>query len=642
MACGLADPDPGGRRTPARPASPVRSLLETGQIVTFYSYKGGVGRSFALANTAVLLARWGYRVLCVDWDLEAPGLSYFFDLHPDSSPRAGLLEMVEEARDTSVGPSLALKYRTAVRLPDEVRLDLIAAGRQDATYISRLQEVDWEKLYTDHDFGDTLEAWRAEWMKNYDIVLVDSRTGITDSGGICTSQVPDVLVFAFTANQQNVDGVLDIVDRAMKARDGLPYDRPRLLTVPLLSRFDAQPEYSKGETWRRTLAEQMEPRLRDWAPRGSTAAELLQRVTIPYFPVWSFGESLPALTESHRNSEQVTYSIASLAALLARRLEDAGLLIENRDSYVDSARQAARRTYEADLFVSYSGTTAKLARQFLALLHENGVTTRPHRADGPEDMFWSPERRQQLMDECRHFAMLVDGHSSSEQEQDLGYFLRRSVSGVTPRLTLPVVTSSEAFENLPHIARSLQAFNLEHGTLALAARAVAAQLRKDPDEEFGAPRRTAEHRFDVFLSYAHADRDWALALAENLQRLGVSVWVDQWNRVPGEEWTSRLQDALANSEVLVSVVTPHWTRSQWAVEEFLEARQRQRVIPVVLDEPHPPQFVVEQPYVDFGGARSPMTYVREVEHLARLVLGLPADRPLPRRASFVLPDSLLY
>ena len=50
--------------------------MTSGQVVTGYSYKGGVGRSFALANMAVLLAQWQLRVLCVDWDLEAPGLDY--------------------------------------------------------------------------------------------------------------------------------------------------------------------------------------------------------------------------------------------------------------------------------------------------------------------------------------------------------------------------------------------------------------------------------------------------------------------------------------------------------------------------------------------------------------------------------------
>ena len=49
-----------------------------GTIVTFYSYKGGTGRTMALANVAWILASHGYRVLAVDWDLESPGLHRFF------------------------------------------------------------------------------------------------------------------------------------------------------------------------------------------------------------------------------------------------------------------------------------------------------------------------------------------------------------------------------------------------------------------------------------------------------------------------------------------------------------------------------------------------------------------------------------
>ena len=46
-------------------------------VTTFYSFKGGVGRTMALVNVAVELAQRGRRVLAVDFDLEAPGIDTF-------------------------------------------------------------------------------------------------------------------------------------------------------------------------------------------------------------------------------------------------------------------------------------------------------------------------------------------------------------------------------------------------------------------------------------------------------------------------------------------------------------------------------------------------------------------------------------
>ena len=82
-----------------------------GRVITFYSYKGGVGRSFALANTAVLLAEWGFRVLAVDWDIEAPGLQGFFkDAIKESKP--GVLEFLDQCRLNA--PRAAAEYHAPV------------------------------------------------------------------------------------------------------------------------------------------------------------------------------------------------------------------------------------------------------------------------------------------------------------------------------------------------------------------------------------------------------------------------------------------------------------------------------------------------------------------------------------------------
>jgi cellulose biosynthesis protein BcsQ len=52
---------------------------QRGTVITFYAYKGGTGRTMALANLAWILASHGLQVLAVDWDPEAPGLHRFLD-----------------------------------------------------------------------------------------------------------------------------------------------------------------------------------------------------------------------------------------------------------------------------------------------------------------------------------------------------------------------------------------------------------------------------------------------------------------------------------------------------------------------------------------------------------------------------------
>ena len=78
---------------------------QPGKIITFYSYKGGTGRTMALANIACLLARrlarTSQRVLVMDWDLEAPGLHRFFAAkseQPEYEARPGVINFFISCR----------------------------------------------------------------------------------------------------------------------------------------------------------------------------------------------------------------------------------------------------------------------------------------------------------------------------------------------------------------------------------------------------------------------------------------------------------------------------------------------------------------------------------------------------------------
>src|ERR1700730_11425311 len=213
-------------------------------IVTFYSYKGGVGRSMALANIAVLLAGRGLRVLMVDWDLEAPGIENYLSDFKVQSERPGLLTMLVDATANS---SINYQdYLSAVEGQSRT-ISLLASGRAtDSSYSAKLERFDWHSFF-EKGGGKFLESLRERWRHDFDITLIDSRTGLSDSGGICTIQLPDIVVGMFTANYQSLYGVRDVMRLAQNARQSLAYDRPQLSVVPLGSRFGN--DFRESKSW---------------------------------------------------------------------------------------------------------------------------------------------------------------------------------------------------------------------------------------------------------------------------------------------------------------------------------------------------------------------------------------------------------
>lgn len=367
-----------------------------GRIVTFYSYKGGVGRTFALANVAVLLAKWGKRVLCVDWDLEAPGLLRYFCRSSRRRPapsesrsmaaspggsyswpvarsiKGGVLELV-----SSVGDSEPLSWRDLVVTVDGDEgwtVDLLPAGLPGDDYVRRLHELDWSRLYSEHDFGWVLEGIRSEWSAEYDVVLVDSRTGLTDIGGICAAQLPDVLVVMSSANEQGLSGCLDVISRARRARDRLPVARPSPLVLPLASRFDDREEYDEATAWLERFSEAWADEFGVWAPKGTEPRRLLGLLRIPYIGKWSFGESLPSRYERTDDPGLITWSLANVAACITKGLGRIDSLLSNRDAYVRSAAESRDESGSRRLFLSYHHTDEELARRLSRALVERRLS----------------------------------------------------------------------------------------------------------------------------------------------------------------------------------------------------------------------------------------------------------------------------
>ena len=228
-------------------------------------------------------------MLAVDWDLEAPGLERYFAYFESTLGGPGLLRMCMDARGS--GAINYLEYASFVNCGTKHPITVLTSGREhDPMYSRNLELFDWEEFFNNNG-GAFLERLRQQWREEFDVVLIDSRTGLSDTGGICTILLPDIVVAMFTANYQSLYGVRDVMRLAQKARQDLAYDRMPLSILPLPARWGIQ-EFQETRVWLERVAEALKEFYDDWCPRSLSAREVVERIKLPQADFFGFGEKL--------------------------------------------------------------------------------------------------------------------------------------------------------------------------------------------------------------------------------------------------------------------------------------------------------------------------------------------------------------
>ncbi|MFN2262407.1 MAG: KGGVGR-motif variant AAA ATPase [Psychroflexus sp.] len=291
-------------------------------IITFYSYKGGVGRSMALANIAYELSKRKFKVLVVDWDLEAPGIERFFSSFKIENSSEGLLQLLLAYKNDS-NPNYQ-NFLWKINTLHEFPISLLHSGRDKdpATYSSLLQSFDWTVFFTNEKGGYHLESLRTEWHNDFDFVLIDSRTGLSDSSGICTIMMPDILVPMFTANYQSLFGVRDIVKYIQTARQRLEVDRMALTVLPIPSRFGTRVEFKESLEWLERIADILKDCYSDWLPKWIEPKYILEQIKIPQIDYFSFGEKLAVVEQGTNDPEGMGFIFSKIATLLSSDFSD--------------------------------------------------------------------------------------------------------------------------------------------------------------------------------------------------------------------------------------------------------------------------------------------------------------------------------
>ena len=194
------------------------------KVITFYSFKGGMGRTTALSGVALSLIKRGHNVMMIDTDIEAPGLATLFldEERVEKGVLDYLLEYPIEERDIA---EYVIDITDSSLLDEkDANLYLMPAGKVDSNYLQKLARIDYQD-HRENYLRNSLENMLNRIAERYDIeyILIDARAGFHDMGGIAVTQLPHGSVLIGNNTRQSWEGMTQVLRTIAEGRaDGLP------------------------------------------------------------------------------------------------------------------------------------------------------------------------------------------------------------------------------------------------------------------------------------------------------------------------------------------------------------------------------------------------------------------------------------
>lgn len=183
------------------------------EVISFYAYKGGAGKTTALIKTALLLAEKGKRTAIIDMDLDEPG---FYDaFSADLRLEGGLVSYLYNRYNGTGRSSILETTSLAKKLPlrSSGALYVVPAGRLDSQYLNMIKYLKEKRLKGNRDIQEVIEGLKKSY--NLDYILIDSRQGINFWGGLSLNDFVDEIVMFAYPDIENIQGLnlfLETVD----------------------------------------------------------------------------------------------------------------------------------------------------------------------------------------------------------------------------------------------------------------------------------------------------------------------------------------------------------------------------------------------------------------------------------------------
>ncbi len=194
-------------------------------IISFYSYKGGVGRTTALALFASYYAtHYGKKVFVIDCDFEAPGLINFFGVSNEDISKNGIVEYLKDKE--GLGDQVNLRdgytYEISKRYSGDGEIHLLPAGNvfEDENRFDYLEALARLDIHSSSTIVEQFQNVITDINKMFspDVILIDSRTGFNDIFGIIANRLSTAVVGFFGNNIQNRPGLHFFINTLLRKK----------------------------------------------------------------------------------------------------------------------------------------------------------------------------------------------------------------------------------------------------------------------------------------------------------------------------------------------------------------------------------------------------------------------------------------
>lgn len=401
----------------------------SGLLIPFLSARGGEGATGLLASVALLLARAGRRVLCIDLRARGGGAL--------SRRLAPLQPLAEGAPGLDLRPGAARAGRRAVPLP--------AAS---AGVLHLLGPAADAPAPTSEALAAAVAASAPALLAEYDVILVDLGA---EAAGPAVAAAAHRVVLCLRPGPLALESAVGL--RAALGEGGPPI-------LPVVGPLPAGPAALRAE-WEARLAAHLGPLLR-WAGPEAEPGALLSAIAQPHWPALAWGEGLPLAHGAVDAPGSPAAAAAALAALLAAGPGIAGALLADPRAAVASALGAVEPhvediAYDVYLSAPEGAGLAALRRRLGATLGASGL------AVGSAEQHPSAPRGAaglaELRGRARAFVVLISAQDGGPPREELFALLRVAEERGAP--LVPVFVGAGAFARAPGPLRGLHGFFLE-------------------------------------------------------------------------------------------------------------------------------------------------------------------------------------